>query len=89
MAKEVIYTELTLSEFADALNMRPQAEFVVRMFHLIDKDKNGFVSFREFVDLLIIFAEGDETKKAKLLFDMYDINATGVLTLVDFTDMIK
>lgn len=89
MAKEVVYTELTLNEFADALNMKPEAEFVVRMFHLIDKDRNGFVSFREFVDLLIIFAEGDETKKAKLLFDMYDINGTEVLTISDFTDMIK
>lgn len=89
MAKEIVHTELTLDEFAEALNMRSNAEFVVRMFHLIDKDKNGFISFREFVDLLIIFAQGDETKKAKLLFDMYDINATGTLTVSEFSDMIK
>jgi len=28
------------------------------MFSLVDKDKNGFISFREFVDMLIIFAKG-------------------------------
>ncbi|KAK4871803.1 hypothetical protein RN001_015927 [Aquatica leii] len=89
MAREVVYTELTLNEFAEALNMPSNSEFVFRMFHLIDKDKNGFVSFREFVDLLIIFAEGDETRKAKLLFDMYDINATGSLSITEFCDMIK
>uniref|UniRef100_A0A1Y1KGZ7 NAD(P)H oxidase (H2O2-forming) n=1 Tax=Photinus pyralis TaxID=7054 RepID=A0A1Y1KGZ7_PHOPY len=89
MAKEIVHTELTLVEFAEALNMSSNAEFVVRMFNLIDKDKNGFISFREFVDLLIIFAEGDELKKAKLLFDMYDVNATGVLSVSEFSDMIK
>jgi len=29
-----------------------------QMFALVDKDKNGFISFREFVDMLIIFAKG-------------------------------
>jgi hypothetical protein len=28
------------------------------MFKLVDKDGNGFISFREFVDMLIIFAKG-------------------------------
>jgi len=28
------------------------------MFSLTDKDANGFISFREFVDMLIIFAKG-------------------------------
>jgi hypothetical protein len=32
--------------------------FKFQMFILVDKDKNGFISFREFVDMLIIFAKG-------------------------------
>jgi len=32
--------------------------FKFQMFTLVDKDKNGFISFREFVDMLIIFAKG-------------------------------
>jgi len=32
--------------------------FQFQMFSLVDKDKNGFISFREFVDMLIIFAKG-------------------------------
>ncbi|XP_018566718.1 dual oxidase 2-like [Anoplophora glabripennis] len=89
VAKEVIDTELTICEFADSLSMSSNNEFVKRMFSLIDKDKNGFISFREFVDLLIIFANGDEEQKAKLLFDMYDIDSTGELKQEDFVTMIK
>ncbi|KAJ8975680.1 hypothetical protein NQ317_019635 [Molorchus minor] len=89
VAKEVVNTELSLMEFADSLNMRHENEFVKRMFSLVDKDKNGFVSFREFMDLLIIFADGTEEVKAKLLFDMYDIDGVGYLNENDFLNMIK
>ncbi|XP_057662401.1 dual oxidase 2-like [Diorhabda carinulata] len=89
VAKEVVDTELTITEFADSLSMVPTNEFIRRMFTLIDKDKNGFISFREFVDLLIIFANGTEEQKAKLLFDMYDINGLGYLKKNDFIAMIK
>lgn len=89
LEKEIVNTELTICEFAEAINMRHNDEFVIRMFSLIDKDKNGFISFREFVDLLIIFADGTEKEKAKLLFDMYDINAVGYLTEDNFLAMIK
>lgn len=88
-AKEVVNIELTIQEFADALNMTPNDLFVQRIFALIDKDKNGFVSFREFIDLLIIFADGNEEQKAKLLFDMYDIDGTGYMTVEDFEAMIR
>ncbi|XP_074037846.1 dual oxidase 1 [Leptinotarsa decemlineata] len=89
VAKEVIDTELTITEFADSLSMTPNNEFVKRMFALIDKDRNGFISFREFVDLIIIFADGTEEQKAKLLFDMYDIDGIGSLKQDDFVTMIK
>ncbi|PSN41143.1 hypothetical protein C0J52_05201 [Blattella germanica] len=88
-AREIIYTELTMAEFAEALSMPAESEFVRKMFVLVDKDKNGFISFREFVDMLIIFAKGSADDKAKLMFDMYDINATGQLTLEDFKNMIS
>nr|XP_008200778.1 PREDICTED: dual oxidase 1 [Tribolium castaneum] len=89
LEKEIVDTELTITEFAEALSMRAQDEFVKRMFALVDKDKSGFISFREFVDLLIIFANGTEENKAKLLFDMYDVNAVGYLTEENFIAMIK
>lgn len=113
MAKEVIYTELTIIEFADALSMRPDAEFVkkvktfaslisdvnirhilfeklhLQIFNLVDKDNNGFISFREFVDMLVIFLKGSAEEKIKLMFDMYDINGTGRLKREEFSNMLK
>lgn len=87
--KDIINTEITILEFAESLNMKPDNEFVKRMFYLADKDRNGFISFREFVGLLIIFAEGTEEEKAQLLFKMYDIDDTGILKAEDFESMIR
>ncbi|KAF7270827.1 hypothetical protein GWI33_016234 [Rhynchophorus ferrugineus] len=89
LATKVMDMELTKYEFADALNMNLNSQFVTRMFALVDRDKNGFVSFREFVDLIIMFAEGNKEKKAKLLFDMYDIDRTGSLPIHEFSHMMK
>lgn len=52
----------------------------VQMFDLVDRDHNGFISFREFLDMLIIFAKGSAEDKMKLMFDMYDITRRGALT---------
>lgn len=73
-AKGIIETELTQFEFAEALSMRPESTFVQQMFSLIDKDNNGYISFREFLDVMIIFAKGNSQEKIKLMFDMYDVN---------------
>ncbi|XP_025152426.1 dual oxidase 2 [Harpegnathos saltator] len=89
VAKEVIYTELTIIEFAEALSMRPDSEFVKKIFNLVDKDKSGFISFREFVDMLVIFLKGSAEEKIKLMFDMYDINGKGRLKREEFSNMLR
>ncbi|KAK0181298.1 hypothetical protein PV327_003591 [Microctonus hyperodae] len=89
VAIEVIYTELTLLEFAEALSMRPDAEFVRKIFNLVDTDKNGFISFREFIDMLVLFLKGTAEEKLKLMFDMYDINGTGQLKREEFSNMLR
>lgn len=69
--------------------MRPESTFVQQMFSLIDKDNNGYVSFREFLDVIIIFAKGTAEQKIRIMFDMYDVNLTGRLSVTDFKTMIK
>lgn len=56
--KAAVNTELNIDEFAEALALRPSSMFVKNMFELIDKNKNGLVSFREFLDMIVIFAKG-------------------------------
>ncbi|XP_043256112.1 dual oxidase 2-like [Colletes gigas] len=89
VAREVVYTELTIIEFSEALSMRSDSEFIKKIFNLADKDKNGFISFREFLDMLIIFLNGSAEEKVKLMFDMYDINGTGRLKRDDFKNMLR
>ncbi|KAF7270828.1 hypothetical protein GWI33_016235 [Rhynchophorus ferrugineus] len=89
LATKIMNMKLTKYEFADALNMNLNSHFVTRIFALVDRDKKGFVSFREFIDLIILFADVNKEKKAKLLFDMYDIDRTGSLSIKEFSHMMK
>lgn len=57
-AREVLQCELTAAEFADALSLKPDSLFVDSMFTLADKDGNGYLSFQEFLDVMVIFMTG-------------------------------
>ncbi|CAG2111400.1 unnamed protein product, partial [Medioppia subpectinata] len=83
------FFRVVFSHFADALSMRPDSTFIQQMFALVDKDNNGYISFREFLDMIVIFAKGTADQKAKLMFDMYDMNSTGKLTVDEFKTMIR
>lgn len=58
-AREVLQCELTASEFADALGLKSDSLFVDSMFTLADKDGNGYLSFQEFLDVIVIFMKGE------------------------------
>ena len=55
--KEILSCELSPTEFADALSMQSSSPFVLQMFQMADKDRNGYINFREFLDLIFIFAK--------------------------------
>lgn len=87
--EDIFNCELTKYEFADALSLKPNSLFVENMFQLVDKDENGYISFREFLDIIVIFHKGSAEDKARMLFDMYDLNRTGNLTRDAFKTMLK
>ena len=86
---QILECELTRNEFADAMGLRNDSLFVEQMFQLIDKDGNGFISFREFLDMSIIFSKGSPEDKLKLMFDMYDVNKSGFLHRDQFKKMLR
>uniref|UniRef100_A0A3Q1IJ15 NAD(P)H oxidase (H2O2-forming) n=1 Tax=Anabas testudineus TaxID=64144 RepID=A0A3Q1IJ15_ANATE len=88
-AKEVLRCELTASEFADALGLKPDSLFVDSMFTLADKDGNGYLSFQEFLDVMVIFMKGSPEEKSKLMFSMNDIGGTGFLAKEEFARMLR
>ena len=87
--RDILECELSRAEFADAMSLKPDSLFVDQMFQLIDQDGNGFVSFREFLDMIVIFAKGSPEDKIKLMFDMYDVDKSGVLDRFEFKKMLK
>lgn len=60
--REALTCELSRAEFADSLGLKPKDMFVESMFSLADKDGNGYISFREFLDILVVFMKGEEEK---------------------------
>lgn len=49
---------LIQEEFASALAMKPNTEFVENMFSLMDTDHNGYISFREFLNAVVMLSKG-------------------------------
>ncbi|XP_064846206.1 dual oxidase 2-like [Oncorhynchus masou masou] len=87
--REALETELTGTEFADALGLKPDSLFVDSMFTLADKDGNGYLSFQEFLDVIVIFMKGSPEEKSKLMFSMHDIDGDGFLSEVDFSRLLR
>ncbi|XP_074091404.1 dual oxidase 2 isoform X2 [Macrotis lagotis] len=87
--REALACELSRAEFAESLGLKPQAMFVESMFSLADKDKNGYLSFREFLDILVIFMKGSPEDKSKLMFTMYDLDKNGFLSKEEFSTMMR
>lgn len=57
--REALQCELTRVEFASVLGLKPDSLFVESMFTLADKDGNGYLSFQEFLDVIVIFMTGE------------------------------
>ncbi|XP_011353473.1 dual oxidase 2 [Pteropus vampyrus] len=87
--QEALMCELSRNEFAESLGLKPQDMFVESMFSLADKDGNGYLSFREFLDILVVFMKGSPEDKSRLMFTMYDLDANGFLSKDEFFTMMR
>ncbi|KAM7039506.1 dual oxidase 2 isoform 2-T3 [Acridotheres tristis] len=88
-AKESLMCELSRAEFAEALGLKDHSMFVESMFSLADKDGNGYISFREFLDILVVFMKGSPEEKSKMMFRMYDVDENGFLSKEEFLRMLR
>ncbi|XP_040602121.1 dual oxidase 1 isoform X2 [Mesocricetus auratus] len=87
--REALTCELSRVEFADSLGLKPQDMFVESMFSLADKDGNGYLSFREFLDILVVFMKGSPEEKSRLMFRMYDFDGNGLISKDEFIRMLR
>ncbi|XP_067090540.1 dual oxidase 1 [Osmerus mordax] len=87
--REALQCELTGTEFADTLGLKHDSLFVDSMFTLADKDGNGYLSFQEFLDVIVIFMKGSPEEKSKLMFSMHDIDGNGFLSKEAFSRLLR
>ncbi|KAM4746802.1 dual oxidase 1-like [Rhinophrynus dorsalis] len=87
--KEALKCELSRTEFAESLGLKPNSMFVESMFSLADEDGNGYLSFREFLNILVILMKGSPEEKSRLMFTMYDVDGNGFLSKEEFFTMLK
>ena len=55
------------AEFAQTMGLKPEQEFVDKIFPLVDRDNNGRVSFREFLRFMVLYSSGDCIARAFFL----------------------
>lgn len=55
----------------------------------MDTDKNGFVTVKEFWDVMVILAQGTPEEKARLAFDIYDLNQNNEISMADLHRLVK
>ena len=57
-SEKIRQMEISRTEFAELVQMKEDSVFVDSMFNLIDKDRNGFLSFGEFLNMNILLSKG-------------------------------
>ncbi|KAI0214791.1 Dual oxidase [Lamellibrachia satsuma] len=87
--KDIVSCELSREEFAESLAMKPDSVFINQMFSLIDRDRNGYISFGELLYAVVLFSKGGPEDKMELLFHMYDMDKSGTLDKEEVTALVK
>ncbi|XP_068222962.1 dual oxidase-like isoform X2 [Palaemon carinicauda] len=81
--------QITQTELAHQLGMLPDSVFVEQMFRIMDKNNDGFITVKEFWDVMVVFAKGTRSEKAELLFNLCDVSQTGSISSEDFTRILE
>ncbi|XP_076054875.1 dual oxidase [Oratosquilla oratoria] len=85
----VMRTSLSKKEFASALGMKADDIFVRRMFNIVDKDGDGRISFKEFLETVVLFSKGRTEEKLRIIFDMCDNDRNGVIDKGELSEMLR
>lgn len=88
-SKEILEVELSKEEFAEAIGVKASSDFVEHFFSLIDSDRNGYISFREFLNAVVLFSKGSCQDKLQTMFYMYDIDGSGVMSKAAIGQMFR
>eukprot|EP01134_Creolimax_fragrantissima_P001436 CFRG1436T1 len=63
--------------------------FSLHVFRTIDEDKDGFISFKEFMIALSIASRGNTEEKLEWAFRLYDINNDGIISKNEMKNVMQ
>ena len=61
-------------------------EYVYRMY---DKDKDGYIDFKEFTIVLFMLSSGSPEEKLLQIFDIFDTHRTGYISQLEMTKLVR
>jgi len=63
--------------------------FCEHVFRTFDKDNNGFIDFKEFIEAVDVTSTGTVEDKLRWAFQMYDIDNNGSIEIDELTNIIE
>ncbi|XP_053407400.1 Kv channel-interacting protein 4-like isoform X5 [Mercenaria mercenaria] len=84
-----IVNEETFKEiYAQFFPQGDSSTYAHYVFMTFDHDRNGSISFEEFVMGLSVLARGSLPERLQWAFNLYDINGDGIITKDEMTDIV-
>lgn len=84
---------LTPAKFVDMYKMffpnGNAEEFCDHVFRTFDRDKNGFIDFKEFLCAIDVTSAGTPHEKLQWAFRMYDVDGNGSIDLQEMTKIVQ
>ncbi|OQV13223.1 Dual oxidase [Hypsibius exemplaris] len=87
--EDAMNLKLTRVDFAEALAMKPTCVFIEKMFNCIDRQREGRISFQQFLQLIMHLSQGDEKARIKVLFDMCDSDRSGLIEPAQLFELLR
>ena len=56
--RKLINIKISKYEFAQFLKMKEDSLFVTHLFNTADKNNDGFISYKEFRNIIVLFTQG-------------------------------
>lgn len=71
-----------------SISTRDPLKHAVRMFHMFDKDHDGYISTKNLKEACIQCKDGSSNSKIDHMIDVFDSNKDGLVSLNDFLKLL-
>jgi len=65
------------------------SKFATFVFNVFDSDKDGYITFKEFIAALSVTSRGNIEEKLDWAFNLYDLDNDGYITQTEMLDIVE